>query len=137
MSKCEHWHKTTVQKYDPWRDLWLPSDLYRCWGTKEAEICSCGGDPTKCDFYPEKREEAKKPMYTAEMWLVAQQDGKTYRTGDMAYSAEKGLRDYYDDEPWPMNAFRNLSELMECEWEEVTTMKRHEAEAKLGIKIID
>ena len=26
-----------------------------CWGTRERDKCSCGGDETKCDFYPEKR----------------------------------------------------------------------------------
>lgn len=26
-----------------------------CWGTKERDSCSCGGDGSKCDFYPEKR----------------------------------------------------------------------------------
>lgn len=29
----------------------------RCYGTKEREICQCGGDPSKCDFYPEKRNK--------------------------------------------------------------------------------
>ena len=29
-------------------------------GTKEREECKCGGNPAKCDFYPEKREAAKK-----------------------------------------------------------------------------
>lgn len=29
-----------------------------CWGTKEREVCSCGGDTTKCTFYPEIRLEA-------------------------------------------------------------------------------
>lgn len=28
-----------------------------CWGTKETDECSCGGDPRKCDFYPEKRKK--------------------------------------------------------------------------------
>lgn len=28
---------------------------YECWGTKGRLYCSCGGDPSKCDFYPEKR----------------------------------------------------------------------------------
>lgn len=28
---------------------------YRCYGTKEREICICGGNKSKCDFYPEKR----------------------------------------------------------------------------------
>ena len=28
---------------------------HECWGTKERLYCNCGGDPSKCDFYPEKR----------------------------------------------------------------------------------
>lgn len=31
-----------------------------CNGTKERDICSCGGDKTKCDFYPEVKEKALK-----------------------------------------------------------------------------
>lgn len=31
-----------------------------CWGTKECEECKCGGDRSKCDFYPEVRKEAEK-----------------------------------------------------------------------------
>ena len=31
-----------------------------CWGTRERDECSCGGDTSKCDFYPEKRI-SKKP----------------------------------------------------------------------------
>ena len=31
-----------------------------CCGTKECEECSCGGDRTKCNFYPKVREEAKR-----------------------------------------------------------------------------
>jgi len=30
-----------------------------CWGTKEREACSCGGDEAKCDFYDYVRERAK------------------------------------------------------------------------------
>lgn len=29
-----------------------------CWGTKECEACSCGGDESKCDFYDYVRERA-------------------------------------------------------------------------------
>lgn len=29
-----------------------------CWGTKECEACSCGGDEGKCDFYADKRKKA-------------------------------------------------------------------------------
>lgn len=28
-----------------------------CYGTKEMEECSCGGDESKCNFYPEKRKQ--------------------------------------------------------------------------------
>lgn len=31
----------------------------RCYGTKEREICQCGGDESKCDFYPEKRKKTE------------------------------------------------------------------------------
>lgn len=31
-----------------------------CNGTRERDECFCGGDPSKCDFYPKKREVANK-----------------------------------------------------------------------------
>lgn len=30
-----------------------------CWGTKERDVCSCGGDEAKCNFYTEKRASAQ------------------------------------------------------------------------------
>lgn len=33
-----------------------------CFGTRERDECSCGGDRTKCDFYPDVREKAKKEL---------------------------------------------------------------------------
>lgn len=33
-----------------------------CYGTKECEECSCGGDRLKCDFYPEIRVKAQKEI---------------------------------------------------------------------------
>jgi hypothetical protein len=37
------------------------TEYYRpeCWGTREREWCKCGGDESKCDFYPEKRNNIK------------------------------------------------------------------------------
>lgn len=32
------------------------TDNGRCMGTKEVDLCNCGGDMRKCDFYPEQRE---------------------------------------------------------------------------------
>jgi hypothetical protein len=34
-------------------------DYERCLGTKEREICSCGGNPLNCDFYEDVREKCK------------------------------------------------------------------------------
>ena len=34
--------------------------VHKCHGTRERDECSCGGDRTKCDFYPEVREKALK-----------------------------------------------------------------------------
>lgn len=33
-----------------------------CWGTKECEACSCGGDESKCDFYRYVRDRAIQKM---------------------------------------------------------------------------
>ena len=36
----------------------------RCTGTKEIDICNCGGDRTRCDFYPEVRKKANECVKT-------------------------------------------------------------------------
>lgn len=30
----------------------------RCWGTKEKDVCDCGGDKSKCNFYKRVRTKA-------------------------------------------------------------------------------
>ena len=50
MNKCNSYIKYTDG---------LGGFIPRCYGTKEREICQCGGDETKCDFYPEKRKKTK------------------------------------------------------------------------------
>lgn len=36
-----------------------------CWGTRERDECRCGGDTTKCDFYPEKRKKHNHNSYSS------------------------------------------------------------------------
>ncbi len=43
MGQCKYYHED-----------WLGD---RCYGTKECELCNCGGDEVECDFYPEKRNK--------------------------------------------------------------------------------
>jgi hypothetical protein len=41
-------------------ECWESCDHYAiCNGTKERDMCHCGGDVKKCDFYPKKRGEQK------------------------------------------------------------------------------
>ena len=41
----------------------LGETIGRCLGTKDIETCDCGGDESKCDFYPEKRKRSRKPSF--------------------------------------------------------------------------
>lgn len=38
---------------------YVTETVSRCRGTKECDICSCGGNTAKCDFYPYKRKANK------------------------------------------------------------------------------
>lgn len=60
MKKCDCYHEEyeIVGWFSP--DDPICKLRKRCNGTKERDECSCGGDRTKCDFYPEVREKAKQ-----------------------------------------------------------------------------
>ena len=110
-----------------------------CLGTKEIDRCNCGGDESKCDFYPEKRKKAEKLLNTAEMWLKAQEDGKTYivKQQTLCYSKQRGLfhatNCHSDFNNFTLDRFLNL------EWTEMQEeiMTKAEAEKKYGIRIVD
>ena len=111
----------------------------RCLGTKEVETCSCGSDESKCDFYAEKRKEAQKTLNTAEMWLKAQKDGKTYivKQQTLCYSKQRGLFHATNCH----SNFNNftLDKFLSLEWTEMQEeiMTKAEAEKKFGIRITD
>ena len=118
-----------------------------CLGTKEIDRCDCGGDESKCDFYPEKRKAAEKMLNTAEMWLKAQEDGKIYEciNGDIAYSKAIGLVDKDDFNKvwklsnWDCDRAKALDSLLgDCEWREmpIKIMTKHEAAVEFGIRIV-
>lgn len=48
--------------YNPVFKRGYMEDYSYCNGTRERDECSCGGDKTKCDFYPEVREKAMKEI---------------------------------------------------------------------------
>lgn len=117
------------------------SDKAVCYGTRECEECTCDGDITKCNFYPEKRKE-KKAMNTAEMWLKAQKDGMCYeainyndRQEAILYQKDKGV---FDEDGFGIDiqTWAYLDDLMSEKWK-LRTMTKSEAEAKFNIKIVD
>ena len=111
----------------------------RCLGTKEVEPCNCYGDESKCDFYPEKRKATQKTLNTAEMWLKAQEDGKTYivKQQTLCYSKQRGLFHATNCH----SNFNNftLDKFLSLEWTEMREeiMTKAEAEKKFGIRIVD
>ena len=110
----------------------------RCLGTKEIDRCGCGGDESKCDFYPEKRKMAEKKMNTAEMWLKAQEDGKTYQCNDVFYNKKHGFVDS-DFQPWPINCVDFIDNIFGWDnWYEyeIPLMTKAEAEAEFKIRIV-
>ena len=110
-----------------------------CLGTKEIDRCNCGGDESKCDFYLEKRKAAQKTLNTAEMWLKAQENGKTYivKQQTLCYSKQRGLFHATNCH----SNFNNftLDKFLSLEWTEMseTIMTKAEAEKKFGIRIVD
>lgn len=145
MGQCKCWEERI--EYKPLHnmignpDIAIPYGV--CLGTKEIDRCSCGGDESKCNFYPEKRKAAEKVLNTAQMWLKAQEDGKAYVNEQqiLGYSKERGLffinnltpsNRLSDFEDWSIDDFFNLK------WSEMQEeiMTKAEAEKKYGIKIV-
>ena len=57
MVKCDcYFEQETLDYYSLNSDRRL---VGRCNGTKERDVCSCGGDRAKCDFYSEVRKKAR------------------------------------------------------------------------------
>lgn len=63
MKKCDSYHEG--YEITGWLGLYDQIRKLRkiCNGTRERDECNCGGDQTKCDFYPEVREKAKKEKF--------------------------------------------------------------------------
>ena len=66
MDKCECYHEVRKKHYLFHPLTGHPIGFIKvvgvCWGTKEQDECSCGGDESKCDFYPHIRERGKSDV---------------------------------------------------------------------------
>ena len=59
MKTCKYYSNDVVPIFDHRGRLLFDSVDYCC-NNKKRDVCSCGGDRTKCDFYLEVREKASK-----------------------------------------------------------------------------
>lgn len=64
MNKCNSYHKEFGKE--------------RCYGTKEIEECSCGGDEAKCNFYSSKRVIVTRKDEVTDIFSLMQ---KLWKTG--------------------------------------------------------
>lgn len=59
MAKCDSYHTRETRRYT--YDQYTGEPIAHkvtigiCYGTFECEECKCGGDRSKCDFYPENK----------------------------------------------------------------------------------
>lgn len=58
MNKCDCYDAKDVLLPDKHTGRLIRQRIEHCLGTKERKFCSCGGDRTKCDFYPKVKKEA-------------------------------------------------------------------------------
>ena len=134
MEKCNCWELTNKRMYGDGYNYTVPIQI--CNGTKEREECSCDGNESKCNFYPEKRKEKK--MTTLEMMNQAALDGKTYKADDMRYNRNLGFHDI-QGRRWNADAFTYVNEIFSIDkWQlkPDNEMTKSEAEAKFNIKIV-
>lgn len=65
----------------------------RCWGTKECDVCDCGGDKSKCNFYERVRIEAAEEKKSSERKDVLDEIesliGKHWETDPIYYTDSK------------------------------------------------
>lgn len=80
MNKCPSYHVETRRRYlsniekitytvatETLAPEYIDEEVGVCYGTKEKDVCNCGGDKTKCCFYEHVRAEAaeEKNLLTA------------------------------------------------------------------------
>lgn len=75
MNKCDCYCENTKAeaRYSPYTGDYIGNINVKygcCRGTKEQDECSCGGDRTKCDFYPEIREKADRKENMTEVYFI-------------------------------------------------------------------
>lgn len=64
-NKCDCYHESKKIIFWPPDEAPMTINIGSCWGTRERDECSCGGNRRKCDFYPEVRKKAEERLFSA------------------------------------------------------------------------
>lgn len=95
-NKCNSYHlqPTLRYTYHPLTGQPIAHDVEVgvCWGTKECDQCNCGGDMSRCDFYPEVREKALKerdPKFGE--WISVEERLPTHKDGKVLIYTAYGI----------------------------------------------
>lgn len=123
MKKCDCYHIESKRRYtynpitgDP---IGHDIDVSVCWGTKETDECSCGGDRTKCDFYPEVREKALKEQEPKFGEWISVEDRLPEECEDvLTYSDNVQLKKYEDYSPQYVGFIQNGGWYSSCDFYE-------------------
>ena len=68
-----------------------------CTGTREQDECSCGGDRTKCDFYPEVRNKSVIAAKTISGIPISRRYLSDWYTGSTSSSKLFWTEEYLDE----------------------------------------
>lgn len=98
MEKCSSYEIREYYHRDDLTNEIICKEVGRCYGTREMDFCSCGGDRTKCDFYPEVREKAKKKLQ--------EQAKKEEVAATTIYYAHHQWKYYTEIEEYELNVIR-------------------------------
>ena len=103
MKKCDCYY--TEEQIIGWHTPVDPKTtiVHKCNGTRERDECSCGGDRTKCDFYPKVREKALKEQEV--------EFGKWIRVDDRLPEETQGYLVVLDNEDVDIRLFNSKDEL--------------------------
>lgn len=91
MSRCDFYRLEPERDITLWTNgvpVYEHINVPRCWGTKEKDICDCGGDRSKCSFYESVRAAAAAEKNNSDIKGVSNEIENLigeYWGGDPAY----------------------------------------------------
>lgn len=135
MDKCKCWEEfKQIKGWYENKPMYIIVPI--CNGTKEREKCSCNGDKEHCDFY-----KIGIGINTAEMYIKANIDGKTYQCLNYRYNKTSGFYNSNNFKKINIEDLKKYSidDFLNLKWEEEIPVKisRSELENRFNLMITE